>query len=176
MAAYNHWQMCTFQDLLDLTKAPDVLLDMTKASDVLQCLSPGPTSSSNVQQSFDEMVTEVCQDEHDNEALNFHRLSSEDLSSTSYSKASTVYSKGSSSRSPTRVRWADEKKIVSVYARGSSSPTRVQCADAKKSLSVRSSHEHEARKHIHLARTAAGQVSNVSPCVPKPQTCNYVIF
>jgi hypothetical protein len=48
--------MRTFQDLLDLTKAPDVLLDMTKASDVLQWLSPGPTSSSNVQTSFDGLL------------------------------------------------------------------------------------------------------------------------
>jgi len=166
MAAYNHWQRRTFQDLLDLTKA----------FDVLQWLSPDPTSSANVQPSFDEMVTEVCEDHHDDEALNFHRLSSKDSSSTSYSKAATIYSKGSSSGAPTRVRWADEKKIVSVYARGSSSPRRVQCADAKKSLSVRSSHQHEARKHIHLARTAAAQVSNASPCVPKPQICNSVEY
>ena len=119
MAAYNHWQMRTFQDLLDLTKAPDVLLDLTKASDVLQWLSPDPASSSNVLPSFDEMAPEVCEDQND-EALNFHRLSSKDSLSTSYSKASTVYSKGSSSRSPTPVRWADEKKIVSVFSRGSS--------------------------------------------------------
>jgi hypothetical protein len=64
------------------------------------------------------------------------------------------------------VRWADEKKIVSVYSKDSSSPTRVQRADEKQIVSVHSFHEHETQKHIQLARTAAAQVENMKGGVP----------
>jgi hypothetical protein len=93
-------------------------------------------------------------------------VSSKDSSSTSHSKSATSYYQGSSSSSPTRVRWADEKKIVSVYSKGSSCPTRVQRADEKQIVSDRSFHEHEAQKHIRLARTTAAQVANLPTGVP----------
>ena len=154
MDAYNSLQMRTFQDLLDLTKA----------SDVLQWLSPDPTSSSTngtepISWQGDTLTRAPSPDS------NSFSVSSKEPSSTSYSKASTVYSKDSSSTTPTRVRWADEKKIVSVYPKGSSSPSLVHWADEKQiekqNVPVRSSHEHEARKHIQLARTAAAQVGKI---------------
>ncbi len=89
-------------------------------------------------------------------------------------ESSTVYSKGSSSKSPTRVRWADETTIVTVYSKGSSSPTREQWTEEKKIVSVHSSHEHEAWKHIELARTSAGQVGKMKHGVLKPQILSYV--
>jgi hypothetical protein len=101
-------------------------------------------------------------------------VSSKDSSSTSYSKTSTVYCKDSSSATPARVRWADEKKIVSVYPKGSSFPTREQWTEEKKIVPVRSSHEHEARIHIQLERTAAAQVAKLPPGLPTPQILNYV--
>jgi hypothetical protein len=155
MDAYNHLQMHTFQDLLDLTKA----------FDVLQWLSPDPTSSST-------NGTEPISWQGD--TLMLAPSSDFDSSSTSYSKTSMVCSKGSSSTSPTRVRWADEKKIVTVYPNGSSSPTREQWTEEKKIVPVRSSHEHETWKHIQLARTAADQVGKMKNGVPRPQILSYV--
>ena len=148
MDAYNHFQMRTFQDLLDLTKA----------SDVLKWLLPDPTSSfTNGTEPISwegDTLTRAPSSES-----NSLSVSSKESSSTSYSKTSTLYSKGSSLTSPTRVRWADEKKIVTVYyPKGSSSPTMEQWTEEKKIVPVRSSHEHEARKHIELAHTSAGQV------------------
>jgi hypothetical protein len=141
-------QLRTFQDLLDLTKA----------SDVLQWLSPETTSSST---NATEPISLQCYTvtRASSSVSKSSSVSSKDASSTSYSKESTDY-RGSSSRSPTRVRWADEQKIASAYSKGSSSPTRVQRADKKEIVSVRSFHEHEAWKHIQLARTAADHVEN----------------
>ena len=145
----------TFQDLLDLTKA----------SDVLQWLSPDATSTST---SATDPVSWQCDTltRAPSSASKSSSVSSMDSSSTSHSKSATGYYQGSSSSSPMRVRWADEKKIVSLYSKGSSSPTRVQRADGKQIVSDCSFHEHEARKHIRLARTAAAQVANLPHGVP----------
>ena len=163
MAADNHLQMGTFQDLLDLTKA----------SYVLQWLSPDATSSSA---NATDPVSWQCDTltRAPSSASKSSSVSSKDSSSTSHSKSATSYYQGSSSSSPTRVRWTDEKKIVSVYSKDSSCPTQVQRADEKQIVSDRSFHEHEARKHIQLARTAAGQVGKMKNDVPKPQILSYV--
>ena len=147
--------MRTFQDLLDLTKA----------FDVLQWLSPDPTSSSTnatepISLQCDTLTRAPSADSKSSS------VSSKASSSTSHSKASTVYYTGSSPRSARRVRWADEKKNVSVCSKDSSSTTRVQRVDEKQIVPVHSFHEHEARKHIQLARTAAAQEENMKGGVP----------
>jgi hypothetical protein len=149
--------MYPFQDLLDLTRT----------SDVLQWLSPvNPTScSTNTTEPIPfqcDTLTRIVSSDSKSSSIY-----SKDSSSTSYSKVSTVYYKGSSSRSPRRVRWADEKKIVSVYSKDSSttSLTRVQWVDDKQIMSVHSFHDHEVWKHIQLVRTASVQVANMRPGV-----------
>ena len=113
-------------------------VDLTKASDVPLWLSPDPISSST--NPTEPISWQCCT------LPRAPRLTQTQTRPPPKTRRQqrTPRRQRSTPRVHRGVRWADEKKIVSVYSRGSSSPTRVQCADAKKSMSVRSLHEHEA--------------------------------